>query len=115
MGWEDARGETAVWLVEGVVDFLVLRMWGLPVLCLAGTGVGPAVLAALRRFRRLFLALDQDGAGRAATETLARALGAAAVPVVLPGVADPAELALVPNGRALLLRAAGRARLAAAA
>jgi DNA primase len=115
LGCEDVQDAPAVWLVEGIFDFLVLRMWGLPVLCLAGTGVGPAVVAALRRFPRLLLALDDDAAGRAATQALLRALGAAAVPVVLPGVGDPAELALVPDGRALLLRAAERALLAAAA
>jgi DNA primase len=80
LGWEDVQTAPAAWLVEGVFDWLVLRMWGLPVLCLAGTGVGPAVLGALRRFRCLLLALDDDEAGHEATDTLTRALGAAAVP-----------------------------------
>ena len=72
-----------------------------------GTRVRTEVLRALSgRFRRLYLALDADDAGRAGTDALALALGPRAVPVRLPpGVKDVAQLAPRPGGRALFARA----------
>jgi hypothetical protein len=115
LGWESVRDERAVWVVEGVFDMLTLRGWGLPTVALGGTRGRPEVIAALARFPRVFLALDADEAGRAATADLVRVLGSRAVPVALPGVIDPAELALAPNGHAALKRAAATAELAPAA
>jgi len=84
-------------------------------LTLLGTHARPVVVAALRRFDRVHVLLDDDPPGRAAGAALAAALGLRAVVVPLPGAADPAELALVPGGAALLRAAAARSRLAAAA
>ena len=101
LGWEAASAESEVWLTEGVFDWLALRCWGYPALALVGTHVRGAALAALARFERIHLLLDNDEAGRAATAELARTLGQRAVPVALPGAKDVAELAARPGGRAL--------------
>ena len=84
-------------------------------MALLGTHARPDVLAALRRYDRVYLTLDDDPAGRAASTALAAALGDRALAVPLPDVRDPAELALVPNGAALLRDAAARRSLTAAA
>jgi DNA primase len=111
LGWETAAKSPTAILVEGVFDGLALRQWGYPALALVGTHVRPAVVRALGvRFRRLYLALDADDAGRAASEALRRALGPRAVALQLPtGVKDVADLALRPDGRAAFARALSRA------
>ena len=101
LGWEAASAEREVWLTEGVFDWLALRSWGYPALALVGTHVRAAALRALARFERIYLLLDNDDAGRAATSELVRTLGQRAVPVSLPGAKDVAELAARPTGRAL--------------
>lgn len=101
LGWEAASAEREVWLTEGVFDWLALRSWGYPALALVGTHVRAAALEALARFERIYLLLDSDDAGRAATAELARTLGQRAMPVALPGAKDVAELAARPEGRAL--------------
>jgi DNA primase len=110
LGWAEAQDQPAVCLTEGVIDRLVLSGWGLPALALAGTHAAPAALAALARFPRLYLVLDNDTAGRAATATLQAALGGRARPMALPaGCKDVAELAEHPGGRAVFVRALARA------
>ncbi len=105
VGWEDACRSTWAVLVEGVFDWLTLRQWGLPALALSGTHVRPPAIAALRRFRGLYLALDGDDAGEAAAAALCPLLGTAAHRVRLPGVKDVAELGLRTGGRDLFLEA----------
>jgi DNA primase len=112
LGYDQVRNLPSVCVVEGAFDALTLRQWGYPTLSLLGTCVRPDQLDLLRSFERLYLVLDADDAGVAATLQLADALGPSAVPVALPeGIADPAELATRPDGRALfaqtLLDAAG--------
>ncbi|MGE3795877.1 MAG: CHC2 zinc finger domain-containing protein [Dehalococcoidia bacterium] len=109
LGWEGAVGSPTAVVVEGVFDWLTLVQWGFPAVALVGTHVRTEELRALGgRFRRLYLALDADDVGRAATDAIARALGPMALPVSLPpGVKDVAELALRPGGRALFARALG--------
>ena len=115
LGWEAVSTEPAVWLVEGVFDWLTLRSWGVPALALVGTHVSSDSLRALARFERLYLALDNDEAGRAATEKLMQALGERALPMTPPGVKDVAELAPDPEGRATFARFAERQELGLAA
>jgi DNA primase len=105
LGWEAAASQSEVWVVEGVFDLLTLRSWGVPALALVGTQVRPETLAALGGFARVYLALDNDAAGREATARLCTLLGARAIPIALPGVKDVAELAPHPNGRGRLLGA----------
>jgi len=100
LGWDEAsRDLRGVCLVEGPLDLLALRQWGVPGLALCGTGVSPAALELLRRWERLHTVLDADGAGQAATARLVEALGERVIPVTLPaGIKDPAELAPRPDG-----------------
>jgi DNA primase len=85
---------------------LALRQWGYPAIALLGTSVPPDQLDLLRSFERVYLVLDADDAGVAATVQLADAIGSAAVPVSLPeGIKDPAELATRPDGQVLFAQA----------
>jgi DNA primase len=115
LGWDAARGEAEVCLVEGPFDALVLAAWGVPAVALVGTHGSPEAVRDLERFRRVYVVLDADAGGREGTAALCAALGARAVPVSLAGirgVKDVADLAALPRGRALLdgrIRAARRA------
>jgi DNA primase len=106
----DLRG---VCIVEGPTDWLALRKWAVPGLALCGTHVSAAMLNELRRWERLYIVLDADSAGRAASMRLAEAFGERAIRVTLPhGVKDPAELAPRADGDRLFaacIRKAARA------
>jgi len=115
LGWDDARGATRVCVVEGVVDYLVLRQWGYPVLALLGTHVRPEQVQSLTRFDHVDLVLDNDAPGRAAATALCGVLGTRATLVRLPRACkDVADLALVADGRARFARLLDAARAAAA-
>jgi DNA primase len=112
LGWDQARTQPAVVLVEGVFDFLTLRMWGYPVLALLGTDLRQDLVADLRTLGRVYLVLDNDDAGLEAAWRLQQQIGPTAVAVALPeGIKDVAELAPRPDARALfagaLLEAVG--------
>ncbi len=105
-------GPAPDWVVvaEGVFDWLVLGSWGLPACAALGTQGVERVAQALRGCPRVFLAFDNDEAGLEATERLASLLGRRSAPVTLPqGVGDVAELAVLPQGRTLLLHLLARA------
>ena len=100
-------GPAPPWAVvaEGLFDWLALAGWGLPACAALGTQGVERVASALRGCPRVFLAFDNDDAGREATERLRTLLGHRAAAVTLPdGVGDVAELAAHPRGRALFLR-----------
>ena len=100
-------GPAPPWAVvaEGLFDWLALTGWGLPAVAALGTQGMERVASALRGCPRVFLAFDNDDAGREATERLLTLLGRRAAAVVLPrGVGDVAELAALPQGRAAFLR-----------
>ncbi|MYD96895.1 MAG: hypothetical protein F4X98_05855, partial [Gammaproteobacteria bacterium] len=110
-------GPTPPWAVvtEGVFDWLLLTGWGLPACAALGTQGVDRIASALRGCPRVFLAFDNDDAGREATDGLLTLLGRRAAAVTLPpGVGDVAELAALPQGRAvfgrLLSQAARSAR-----
>ena len=85
-------------VTEGPFDWLTAVQWGLPAVALLGTHVSRSAERALARFRRVYLALDADDAGRRATATLTSALGTRAIPVELPsGVHDLNDLGRSPN------------------
>ena len=105
-------GPTPPWAVvaEGLFDWLTLAGWGLPAIAALGTQGLDRVTSALRGCPRVFLAFDNDDAGREAAERLADLLGRRAAVVTLPqGVGDVADLATHPHGRALFLRLLGQA------
>ncbi len=100
-------GPALPWAVvaEGLFDCLTLAGWGLPAIASLGTQGLDRVVSALRGCPRVFLAFDNDDAGREAAERLADLLGRRAAVVTLPqGVGDVAELATHPHGRDLFLR-----------
>ncbi len=92
-------------VAEGVFDWLALTGWGLPAVAALGAQGVERVASALRGCPRVFLAFDNDDAGREATERLQTLLGRRTAAVTLPqGVGDVAELATRPHGRTVLLR-----------
>ena len=102
-------------LTEGVFDYLTMAAWGYPTCAALGTQGMDKVAAALRGCPRIFLAFDNDDAGREAAASLQAQLGRRAAVVNLPqGVADVGELTTLPNGQLmfhrLLARAAHNAR-----
>ena len=97
-------------VAEGVFDWLALAGWGLPAVAALGTQGVERVASALRGCPRVFLAFDNDEAGLEATERLAGLLGRRAAAVTLPqSVGDVAELACLPQARALFLGLLARA------
>ena len=104
----------AVVVAEGLFDWLVLGEWGLPACAALGTRGLERIAAALRGCPRVFLAFDNDDAGREATAALAGLLGRRAAVVTLPeDISDVADLATHPGGRRVFLRLLERAARAA--
>ena len=105
-------GPAPPWIVvtEGVFDWLTLAAWDYPACAALGTQGMDKVAANLRGCPRVFLAFDNDDAGREAAASLQAQLGRRADVVNLPqGVADVGELAALPNGQPLLYRLLARA------
>ncbi|HWO72710.1 MAG TPA: CHC2 zinc finger domain-containing protein [Dehalococcoidia bacterium] len=104
LGLEQVRGREVV-LTEGPFDWLTLIQWGYPAAALVGTHASKDAMKALSRFERVYLALDNDDAGRRATEKLRHALGARSVTVRLPDFAkDVNALATRREGEAVFRR-----------
>ncbi len=100
-------GPAPPWVVvaEGVFDWLLLTGWGFPSCAALGTQGMERVASALRGCPRVFLAFDDDDAGREATGGLLTLLGRRAAAVTLPqGIGDVGELATLPQGRTHFLR-----------
>ncbi|MBV9326509.1 MAG: toprim domain-containing protein [Chloroflexi bacterium] len=107
---EATSDKSHVIVVEGPFDLLTLRMWGTAGVALAGTAPSPETLSLLKTFDRVYLALDQDRAGKEATERLCNEFGARAICVGLPpGIKDVAELAPLVDGEHMFRRALLRA------
>ena len=70
-------GPAPPWAVvaEGVFDWLALTGWGLPACAALGTQGVERIASALRGCPRVFLAFDNDDAGREATERLVTLFG----------------------------------------
>ena len=97
-------------VAEGLFDWLTLARWGIPVVAALGTHGLERVASALRGCPRVFVAFDNDNAGREAAERLESLLGGRAAVVALPdGIDDVAELATHPMGRKIFLRSLARA------
>ena len=109
-------GASPPWAVvtEGVFDWVALAQWGLPACAALGTQGLERIAQALRGCPRVFVAFDNDDAGRDAASRLAGLLGPRAATLTLPGgISDVAELASHPGGRRALLRLLERAARAA--
>jgi len=107
LGWESATSDLrGVCVVEGPLDWLALRQFGLPGLALCGTRLHPDTLELLGGWSRLYVVLDDDVAGHEATDQLISAFRERVIPVKLPaGVGDPADLASRPDGDSLFRHA----------
>jgi len=102
-----ALGLAPPWVVltEGVFDYLTLADWGYPACAALGTQSLDKVAAALRGCPRVFLAFDNDDAGRAAALSLRALLGRRAAVVNLhQGRADGGGLAMLPNSQLISQR-----------
>ena len=98
------------WWRKVVFDWLALAQWGLPAVAALGIHGLERVASALRGCPRVFLAFDNDDAGREASERLAGLLGGRVDVITLhKDVGDVAELAIHPNGRATFLRLLAKA------
>ena len=100
-------GPAPSWVIvaEGVFDWLLLTGWGLPACAALGAQGVERIASALRGCPRVFLAFDNDDAGREATDGLLTLLGRRAASVALPeDIGDVAELAVLPQGRDLFIR-----------
>jgi DNA primase len=87
-------------VAEGAFDWLTLVQWGLPTIALLGTRISKHTVETLRRFSRVYIALDSDDAGRRASAELDSALGSRAAVVELPaGVHDVNDLGRATSGR----------------
>ena len=99
----------ALFVVEGVFDYLALRQWGYDVICFCGS---PRLDEAVEGIHALapgavVLALDADEAGAEVTAQLLERLDPRAGGIELPlGVDDPADLLCVEGGEEAFGRAA---------
>jgi hypothetical protein len=85
---------------------LALQQWSVPDLALFRTGFSPTSLSLLGRWERLHALLDADAAGQEPMLRLIEALGSRVIPVQLSLRAeDPADLASLADGSALLQQA----------
>lgn len=100
LGLSSVGDEEAVIVSEGAFDWLTLVQWGLPAVALLGTRSSKHTVETLRRFSRVYIALDSDDPGRRAAAELASALGSRAAIVELPtGVHDLNDLGRSTGGR----------------
>jgi DNA primase len=104
LGVDLVRSDEVV-VTEGPFDWLTAVQWGLPAVALLGSRVSHSMVQALSRFRRVYLALDSDEAGRRAAAQLAAELDCRAATVELPSdVHDLNDLGRLPDGREAFLR-----------
>ncbi|MCU0464760.1 MAG: toprim domain-containing protein [Anaerolineae bacterium] len=76
-------------LVEGQADAVTFAEWGIPAIALAGMQLSPAVLASLKKHKRVFVSLDNTPEAMEKGRELARTIGATALLPRLPdGVKD---------------------------
>ena len=110
LGFECVIGRRAVFLVEGVVDYLTAVAWKLPAFSPCGTHLPGDRLGFLARAEVIYGVLDGDAAGRAASQRFGRILGHRFVPLRLPEGCDLNDLACRPGGRQEFVRLLGAAR-----
>jgi DNA primase len=99
LGLERAIGRRAVFLVEGVFDYLTAVNWKLPAFSPCGTYLPPERLGFLARAEVIYGVLDGDEAGQEAAARFGRVLGPRFCPLRLPDGCDLNDLARRPGGR----------------
>jgi DNA primase len=112
-GLEAIQDRAEAWLTEGVFDWLTLLSWGYPAVALLGTWLKPELLHHFDHVSRIYLILDTDEEGRAATLRLQAMFGQRAQAIHLPPrVKDVNDLAQQPAGRETFAWLAEMARAA---
>jgi DNA primase len=112
LGYERAAGRRAVFLCEGVFDYLTAVAWRLPAFSPCGTHLPAERLGFLARADVVYGLFDADDAGEQASARMADVLGSRWRPVPLPAGCDLNDLGSQRDGRARffdLLAAARRA------
>lgn len=110
LGFERALGRRAVFLVEGVFDYLTAVSWKLPAISPCGTHLPADRLGFLARTEVIYGVLDGDDAGQAAAERFRQQLGHRFHPLPLPAGCDLNDLGRHPHGRREFLRLLAAAR-----
>lgn len=114
IGYSQARGESRLIIVEGVLDAYILQAKGLPAVALGGTSLSKQILQSMEKSstREIILALDMDPKGQQATEAVLAEFQSSRLRTYvasLPaGYKDPDEL-LRKQGLQALQEALGRA------
>ncbi len=104
-GAESMHGAQAVFIVEGPFDWLSLLNWDYAARCLLGSHLKQEHEREFDDVPHIYLALDSDGEGQAATQELVKLFGRRGIVVPhLKGVKDVNELAARPNGHDLFAR-----------
>ncbi len=101
LGLEHAIGRRAVFLVEGVFDYLTALSWKLPAFSPCGTHFPAERLGFLAQAEVIYGVLDSDEAGRAAAARFGEQLGRRFRALHLPDGCDLNDLARRPGGRAM--------------
>ncbi len=104
LGFERVIGRRAVFLVEGVFDYLTAVAWQLPAFSPCGTHLPADRLGFLARADVIYGVLDGDEAGQEAAERFGRMLGRRFRPLQLPDGCDLNDLARRPDGRRAFFR-----------
>ena len=110
LGQEGAAGKAAVFLAEGVFDYLSALAWQLPAWSPCGTFLPAERLGFLAGAEAVYGVFDGDAAGRAAAARFGALLGERWRPLLLPDGCDWNDLARRPGGRAEFFRLLADAR-----
>jgi len=110
LGQEGAAGKAAVFLAEGVFDYLSALAWQLPAWSPCGTFLPAERLGFLAGAEAVYGVFDGDAAGRAAAARFGALLGERWRPLLLPDGCDWNDLARRPDGRAEFFRLLADAR-----
>jgi DNA primase len=100
LGFEQAVGHRAVFLVEGVFDFLTAMSWKLAAFSPCGTHLPSERFGFLARAEVIYGVLDGDEAGRAAAGRFGEQIGHRFRPLLLPDGCDLNDLARRAGGKA---------------
>jgi hypothetical protein len=84
LNWEYHPRAEFVVVVEGQADAVSLGQWGIPAVALAGVAIDDDLLRLLQGHHQIYVAMDDDEAGRAAAYKLADATGPLTRVVTLP-------------------------------
>mgnify|MGYP000164971780 CR=1 FL=1 len=77
-GLAQVSARERVFVCEGPFDWLTLKLWDLPAVCLLGSYLKKDLRSALERFERVYIVTDFDAVGQIAARVIACELGARA-------------------------------------